>query len=69
MEKMRKSYTKPITELTQMEKAPFVMVSVGGTNDDAGNGGIIGGESKISFSWTFQEREGIESNYLDNSWD
>ena len=67
--KVKTIYVKPLTEVFTMEKAPFVMTSVGGTNEDAGNGGIIGGESKISFSWTFQDREGFGSDVLDNSWD
>lgn len=64
----RANYVKPLTEVFTMEKAPFVMTSVGGTNEDAVDGGTYG-DAKVSFSWTFQDREGFGSDVLDNSWD
>ena len=67
MEK-RANYVKPLTEVFTMEKAPFVLASFGGSNEGAVNGGTYG-DAKVSFSWTFQDREGFGSDVLDNSWD
>ena len=65
----KKLYIKPLTELTQVEKSPFVMTSIGGEHNPVEDGGIVGGEGKSFFSWTFQNREGIEPNTLNKSWD
>ena len=66
--KVKTIYVKPLTEVFTMEKAPFVMTSVGGSNESAVDGGTYG-DAKVSFSWTFQDREGFGSDVLDNSWD
>lgn len=68
MEK-RANYVKPLTEVFTMEKAPFVMVSA---DSDAGTGtwgGSLGNESKSFFSWSYEEREGIQSDKLTTDWE
>ena len=69
-EKVKTIYVKPSTEVISMEKAPFVMVS---GNGDAGTGTWGGGanleEAKGFFSWTYDEREGIQSDKLTTDWE
>lgn|GEM_PF-3557268 len=69
MEK-RANYVKPLTEVFTMEKAPFVMVS---GNGDAGTG-TWGGDANLEeakgfFSWSYEEREGIQSDKLTTDWE
>lgn len=67
--KVKTIYVKPLTEVFTMEKAPFVMVSA---DSDAGTGtwgGSLGNESKSFFSWSYEEREGIQSDKLTTDWE
>ena len=67
--KVKTIYVKPLTEVFTMEKAPFVMVSA---DSDAGTvtwGGSLGDEAKSFFSWSYEEREGIQSDKLTTDWE
>ena len=74
-EKVKTIYMKPSTEVISMEKAPFVIASMfgdPGTTNNEGNGEIIGGtggDAKGFFSWTYDEREGIQSDKLTTDWE
>lgn len=68
--KVKTIYVKPLTEVFTMEKAPFVMVSGDG---DAGTG-TWGGDANLEeakgfFSWSYEEREGIQSDKLTTDWE
>lgn len=68
--KVKTIYVKPLTEVFTMEKAPFVMVSA---DSDAGTstwgGDVNPEEAKGFFSWSYEEREGIQSDKLTTDWE
>ena len=65
--KETKIYIQPMTEIFLAKSSHLILTSFGGDAGGAGDGGTIGGESKVFDSWEFHDRLDIPSDKLDNT--